>query len=164
LEGRDELLTVAEIAVGIAGFSGVVAAFTQQGSLTPADRLRFLAVFVTAFSAVLLAFLPIALSYSGVGSPGVWRWSSLIMLGWSLMGLAPYPHGVRRVRRELESRQLLPIALFAVPTALNLGAQLLNAGGWMWKPSLVPYLFGMLVYLYVAGLFFVLIVLFRPRI
>jgi hypothetical protein len=162
LEGRDELLTIAEIAIGIAGFSGVVVAFVQRGSLPQADRLRFLAVFATAFSALLLAFVPSVLSYSGVRDAVVWRLSSLIMVLWSVLGLAPYPRGVRMIRAELGTSTRLPIVLFGVPSAVSLGIQLLNAGGWIWKPSLVPYLFGMLVYLYVAGLFFVFLVLFRP--
>jgi hypothetical protein len=162
LEGKDELLTIAEIAVGIAGFSGVVVAFVQRGNLSQADRLRFLAVFATAFTALLLAFVPSALGYSGVDGRAVWRWSSLIMVVCSLLGLAPYPRGIRSIRQELGTRQLLPVALFGVPAAFNIVVQVLNAGAWIWNPSLVAYLFGMLVYLYTAGLFFVLLVLFRP--
>jgi hypothetical protein len=33
MEAREELLTIAEIAVGLAGFSGVVVAFLQRGGL-----------------------------------------------------------------------------------------------------------------------------------
>jgi len=163
LEGRDELLAIAEIAVGIAGFSGVVAAFTQRGGLSTADRLRFLAIFLSAFSALLLAFVPIALTYSGVSGAAIWRVSSVVMLVWSVVGLASYPQGARRIRQELGTTHSLPIVLFAIPTCLSLGVQIVNAGGWIWSPNPVAYLFGMLVYLYSAGLFFVLIVLFRPR-
>lgn len=163
MEGKDELLTIAEIAVGIAGFSGVIAVFMEHGNLSLADRLRFLAVFATAFSALLLSFVPIALQYLDLSAQAVWRSSSLIMAAWSVLGLVPYPRGLRRVREELGTSQLAPIALFGVPAAMNFGLQLLNASSWLWEPGVVPYLLGMLVYLYTAGLFFVLLVLFRPH-
>jgi hypothetical protein len=49
-----------------------------------------------------------------------------------------------------------------VPSGINLAIQLVNAGGWIWQPNFVPYLIGMLVYLYAIAFFFVIIVLFRP--
>ncbi len=42
MEASDELLTIAELAVGLAGFSGVVVAFTRQGELSLTDRYRFI--------------------------------------------------------------------------------------------------------------------------
>ena len=48
-EGREELLTVAELAIGIAGFAGVIAAFLQRGGLHPVDRGRFVTLLSAAF-------------------------------------------------------------------------------------------------------------------
>ncbi len=41
MEGSDELLTIAELAVGLAGIAGLVVAFTRHGRLLPTDRFRF---------------------------------------------------------------------------------------------------------------------------
>ena len=162
MDGRDELLTIAEIAVGLAGFSGVIAAFTRRGDLSAADRLRFVSLFVTAFAALVLAFVPIALAYGGFQAENLWRLSSLIMVFTSLTGIVFYPFGLRTVRKEIETHSVLTPLFLLVPALINLVVQLVNAGAWIWQPNFVPYLIGMLIYLYAAGLVFVFIVLFRP--
>jgi len=162
LDGHDELLTIAEIAVGLAGFSGVIAVFIERGGLPLADRLRFLALFVTAFTALILAFVPIALAYSGFKDQNIWQISSGTMVLVGFAALVPYPFGVRTVRREIKATSMIPHVLLLVPAGVHLAVQLANAGGWIWQPNFVPYLIGMLVYLYTAGLLFVIIVLFRP--
>lgn len=61
MEGADELLTIAELSIGIAGFSGVVAAFLQNGGLHPFDRSRFINLFSLSFSTLIPAFVPLLL-------------------------------------------------------------------------------------------------------
>jgi hypothetical protein len=162
LDGHDELLTIAEIAVGLAGLSGVIAVFIQRGGLSPADRLRFLALFGTAFAALVLAFVPIALAYSGFKNQDIWQISSVTMVFAGLVGLVPLPFGQRTIRKEFKTTTSLPTVFLLVPSGINLAIQLVNAGGWIWQPNFVPYLIGMLVYLYAIAFFFVIIVLFRP--
>ena len=81
MEASDELLTIAELAIGIAGFSGIIAAFLQGGGLHPFDRFRFVNLFITVFAALVLAFLPLLLD--GFISPEekLWRISSGAMIG-----------------------------------------------------------------------------------
>jgi hypothetical protein len=109
LDGHDELLTIAEIAVGLAGFSGVIAVFIQRGGLPLADRVRFLALFVTAFTALILAFLPIALAYSGFKDQDIWRISSGTMVLINLIGFVAFPFAVRTIQMEIKSTSLLPV-------------------------------------------------------
>ena len=40
MTASDELLTLAELAIGLAGFAGVVAAFAYRGELAAIDRMR----------------------------------------------------------------------------------------------------------------------------
>lgn len=162
MDGQNELLTIAEIAIGIAGFAGVISVFAQRGHLSPADRLRFLGVISTAFSALLLAFVPIALAYTDLQQEQLWQTSSIVMLLWTILGLAPVPLAVRTIRLELNESSWVPLGLFLIPTVANLFVQLANSGSWFWQPNFIPYLMGMLAYLYNAGLFFVFIVLLRP--
>jgi hypothetical protein len=161
LDGQDELLTIAEIAVGLAGFSGVVAAFIQRGGLSTADRLRFLALFITAFEALVLAFIPIALAYGGFQDESIWRLSSIVMMLAAIAGIVSIPFAIHRMRKEIAPSLLSPI-LVLVPALINFVVQLMNAGAWIWQPNFVPYLIGMLLCLFEAGLIFVFIVLFRP--
>lgn len=70
MELRDELMTVAELAVGIAGFSAVVVAFLHGGHLNENESTRFRALIVTAGCTVGLAFVPSLLENSRFsGSP-----------------------------------------------------------------------------------------------
>jgi hypothetical protein len=163
MEAREELLTIAEIAVGLAGFSGVVAAFLQRGGLPPADRLRFVGIFVTAFIAVVLAFVPIALEHGGLRDGSLWRLSSGAMVFCGVVGLASYPASLRRIRAGLELTSWLPPMLLLAPSIANIVLQAANAGAWLWQPNFLPYLIGMLVWLYAAGILFVTTVLYRPR-
>ena len=161
MDGHDELLTIAEIAVGLAGFSGVVAGFIQRGGLSAADRLRFTALFITVFAALVLAFIPIALAYGGFQDESIWRLSSIVMMLVAIAGIVSIPFGVHRVRKEI-APSLLPNILLLVPALINVVVQLMNVGAWIWQPNFVPYLIGMLLCLFEAGLIFVFIVLFRP--
>ena len=162
MDGHDELLTIAEIAVGLAGFSGVVAGFIQRGGLSAADRLRFIALFITAFAALVLAFIPIALAYAGFQDENLWRLSSVIMMLTGIAGIVSIPFGTHRIRKEIATTSLLPTILLLVPALINVVVQLMNAGAWIWQPNFVPYLIGMLLCLFETGLIFVFIVLFRP--
>ncbi|MFV1979011.1 MAG: hypothetical protein ACC649_06630, partial [Myxococcota bacterium] len=80
VEFREELLTVAELAVGIAGFSAVVAAFSRRDTYDYRDVVRFLILFTTAGVAIALAFVPSILSDLGLSGPRLWRTASLIMI------------------------------------------------------------------------------------
>jgi hypothetical protein len=160
LDGHDELLTIAEIAVGLAGFSGVVAGFIQRGGLSAADRLRFIALFITAFATLVLAFIPIALAYGGFQDESIWRLSSIVMMLTAIAGFVSIPFGMHSIRKEIAPS--LASILVLVPPLINVVVQLMNAGAWIWQPNFVPYLSGMIFFLYGAGLIFVYIVLFRP--
>ena len=47
---EDALFTIAEMAIGVAGFSAIVAAFTGHGPLTLTDRRRFVWLFTCSFA------------------------------------------------------------------------------------------------------------------
>ncbi len=66
MEASDELLTIAELAVGLAGFSGVVVVFRGQGGLRLVDRFRFLSVLSQALTVLVLAFVPFGFRHGGV--------------------------------------------------------------------------------------------------
>jgi hypothetical protein len=49
---------IAQIAVGLAGFSGVVAAFSRSREFRVEDRVRFLMLVGGTFVVILLSFVP----------------------------------------------------------------------------------------------------------
>ena len=163
MDPREELLTIAQIAGGLAGVSGIVAAFLQRGGLSQADRARFVALFATAFVALLLAFLPIACGYAGCGESAIWRISSGVMAFFSIAALMWYRRGVREVRMDgMDISAPLASVFLLFPMIGNLLLQCLNVIGWPWGENFLIYLVGMLTWLYLTGLIFVTLVLYRP--
>jgi hypothetical protein len=63
MDHEDILLTLAEVSVALAGFSGVVAVFGRRdpGTWSFADRFRFFALVHTSLSSLLLCILPFGL-------------------------------------------------------------------------------------------------------
>ena len=74
----------------------------------------------------------------------------------------PGAYILRQIVSAVAVESHIPTALLLIPSILNLFVQIGNVGGWFWEPNFVAYLFGLFAYLYVAGLIFVYVVLFRP--
>jgi hypothetical protein len=66
MEAADELLTISELAIALAGFSGVVAAFGHSNGIGRSQRFYFIALVIVALSTVILAFVPFLLHSGGV--------------------------------------------------------------------------------------------------
>ena len=162
MEAREELLTIAEISIGIAGFSGVIAAFLQRGGLHPLDRVRFAMIFAFSFTTLVLAYVPIVVSHLLDETSGIWVHSSAVMIVVWVASVAAALHFLFPELRRNPSKNETPRLLLVIPSILNLGVQILNVGGWLWSPGFVAYLFGLFVYLYASGLIFVFTIMFRP--
>ncbi len=69
------LLTLAEVSVAFAGFSGVVAVFGRRdpGSWAFSDRFRFFSLVHTSLASLLLCILPFGLLAFHVAEESVWR-------------------------------------------------------------------------------------------
>lgn len=164
IAGGEVLLTMAEVAVGLAGFSGVVAAFSRtREDFAPEDRVRFLMLVGGTFFVILLAFVPFLLDLGGMPEEETWRWSSgAWLLGF--MGCTPFLVAGRRVimrrGRPAPGWSVLLIAAASVSAAL---AQLGNALGWPYAPGPVPFLLGLMVGLVGSGSIFVYLVLIQPE-
>lgn len=91
MEAADELLTLAELAIGLAGFSGVVVAFAHQGELTPLDRWRFAGLLSLSMGAAVAAFVPSIFHHLGFSGAPLWRASSLTFLAFALPYCAIFP-------------------------------------------------------------------------
>jgi hypothetical protein len=163
MDARDELLTIAEISIGIAGFSGVIAAFLHRDVLHPVDRARFVMLFGLAFTTVGLAYVPIVVSRLFEEAVQIWTYSSAVLVAvWCATVTLGYLFLIPELRRDDANRTGYQGVLIAVPSVLNLAAQCLNVGGWLWDPGFLAYLFGLFVYLYASGLMFIFVIMYRP--
>ena len=163
MAGADALLTVAEMAIGLAGFSAVVAAFTTRGQLTPQDRSRFLWLFTTAFAAALLAFVPIVLSEASLEGAHLWRASSSIMVVIWVLTMGSWGVTELRERRDpsIALNSFAKGPLLVVPSIANVTLQAINVWGGAWEASAAIYILGTLCWLYAAALVFMSMVIER---
>lgn len=162
MTGGGALLTIAELAISLAGFSAVISAFTIHGKLTPVDRSKFLWLFATAFVAALLSFVPVVLDEAGLADARLWRMSSLVMVLVWFVSMGIWLVDVVRDRRVGTAASFADGPLLVVPALANLLLQVLNIWGGFWQPSPAAYTIGTLVWLYAASLAFLSIVLERP--
>jgi hypothetical protein len=164
MRGSDELLTLAELAIGLAGFSGVVAAFAYRGRLEALDRVRFIALFTSAIGSAVFAFVPLLFHHAGFDEASTWRASSLLFFLAAVAFTAVIGRPLRRT--ALTSGAAIPpwlIAWMFALAILNYALQLSNALGWPYPPSPLPFLAGLVICVYYAASFFAFLVLFRPN-
>ncbi len=98
MDPQDALTTVAEIAIAIAGFSGIAAVLGRRrvGEWAPADVFRLRLLLRISFAVVLFCFLPIVLSSASVAPKLTWAVSSGAWLAYFCTDLA---FGIRSARR-----------------------------------------------------------------
>ena len=146
------LSSVVEIAVGLGGFAGIIAAIRQRSVEDwPLDQRVLLQMLLVASAvAATLALLPAVLSDAGFSSPTMWRIASSLLLSW-ILGIGAY-----RVRqfRQIEVAPQFPrllgmlVGVVVILQCLNLAL----ATSW-------PYLVGVFVVL-VNGFSYFLLLLF----
>jgi hypothetical protein len=78
--------TIAEISIGLAGFSGLIVALRRNiGPLTEIQKYRLRVLFALAFGAMFLALLPDLLASFQVPDSRIWFDSSAALFGYSLL-------------------------------------------------------------------------------
>ena len=159
----DTLSTVAEIALGLAGFSGLLVVLGRQpGHFSLAEVARLAAMLVASLSALFLAIIPLVLHDFGLSGASLWRASSSIM-GVSILGSAALLARPVRQFRASESRAYSPYILWSVllGALAVLLVQTANILGLLGSPGAGPYSLGLLFFLAVGALQFVRILFVR---
>ncbi len=88
MEGAEILQLLAELAVGVLGFSGVVAVLGRRsaGEWSPVDRSRFFVMVWTTALVLVSSLIPFLLHHGGIAGPPLWGWCSAIAAAaWTLM-------------------------------------------------------------------------------
>ena len=161
MEASDELLTIAELAIGLAGFSGIAVVFRGREGLREVDRFRFIALFSTSISVLVLAFVPFGFYHAGQTGPELWKGSSAVLLvfwfstAWLL---------AVRFRPDFSAAdERLPIQLEVVIWGLgtlNLLLALANLIGWPMESGVLFYLVALISYLVIAAFLFAFLVIY----
>jgi hypothetical protein len=88
MELPGSLQTIAEIGIGLAGFSGLIIAFRKgSGPLTEVQKYRLQILLSLAFGAMFLSFLPELFFSFGADSNDVWLFSSVCLSLYSVVFL-----------------------------------------------------------------------------
>jgi hypothetical protein len=75
------LTSVLEVAIGIAGFSGIVAALGGRATkMNPEARLYLRVLLTASFICILTSFLPLLLESAGVSGSKVWTIPSMVWI------------------------------------------------------------------------------------
>jgi len=140
---EDRLFVLAEVAVGLAGFSSVVVAFRRRGSdgsWKPEDAFRFRLMLESGLFAGFFALLPSSIAGLGVSDARLWPALSLVLF---LYLAADLTHS------WIRTRGLPPAALHRVFVSLTVAGsfmamvvQVLNIADWLVARGPGPYVFG----------------------
>jgi hypothetical protein len=88
MEAEGILTALAEVAIAIAGFSGIVVALKRRGEpWSESDKTRFSVLLQISLSCVFWSFTPIVLYLVNTSAVSVWGWSTGIWLMFVLGGI-----------------------------------------------------------------------------
>ena len=152
MTGEGTLWVVAEIAIGFAGFTGVVAVFGKQ-SWGALNRYRFTALWATSLSTMLFALLPFLLFYGGLPEADVWRYcSGALALLMIIVNSVELPRSWKLGPQMPQTDKVVLTLLVAVLVAALAGL-VWNASSSV--PTLTPYFAALMYLLLVATTMFV---------
>lgn len=161
MEASDELLTIAELSIGLAGFSGAVVAFRRGNGLRVADRFYFIALVSTAATAGLATLVPFLVHHTGSVGVELWARSSVAMLAvWAVLicSLVTYGFWLGDIMGAHHLGRPASVIITTIAT-LIVPLQMANAIGWPVEAGPFAYILGLILWLSVATMLFVYIVL-----
>jgi hypothetical protein len=143
----EPLGTFAEFSIGIAGFAGIIAAFTSASEGAELRLFRFRNLLITAFAPGFLSILTICLVYSGVMQETAVKISSAVLLSylcaWAILVVRTMPAG--------STVRILTYFMWGISLA-NMGLQVLSLATSTYSVSF--YFFGLLLLLLQAAVVF----------
>lgn len=165
VEGADALLSLAEFAVALAGFMGVVMVFRRSDAeFHPADTHRIQVGLAATLGPAFLALLPAGLSLAGLDGPLLWRICSAIGALFVVGYLAFEARGRRRLPAAVRAL-FSPTVVRILHLLLGLAFALLVVNLWgLWlEPRPGLYFLALVLPVAFGALAFVRIVFIRPR-
>jgi hypothetical protein len=152
----DALILVAELALGISGFSGVVVALgTSLGNWPEVDRLRLAALLAAGVGALFLVLIALLLIMLGIDADRVWRISSILMSvhGIGVMfTIVPRAWAITRTTTGMKSPYSVAVFIPIVITlCINIIVQLMNATGILNGDPFGIFFAGLVILLLISG-------------
>jgi hypothetical protein len=106
------LEVIAQIALGLAGFAGVMIALAHpSGGFNPVERFRLRALIYASFGAMFLAIIPFAVFGGPWSEATSWRVLGVVMAAYTGAGLLDLPRRAFRLRRVDPEQFPLPLVV-----------------------------------------------------
>jgi hypothetical protein len=155
---------VAEVALGLAGFSGVLIVLSRTSDgLGSAERFRLRSLIYASVGTMFLALLPLALFGGRWAEATVWQILGGVMTAYTAAGLMLLPPASFRLRHDFPD--LFPLPLIFSQMAIHI-CSLLLAMSVLFRVTEHPlnaYVLGLILLLAHGAIAFVRTLFYRPR-
>ena len=152
MDAADQLLTLAEISIALAGFSGVIATFQfeKKAHLSRGHVISLSLIVIISLAAAFCSVLSLVLLNFGFGEPAVWTISSVINAVFWLSGVV---YTIRNMHMDTVPLPTRILFSFLIGLAILASiANFLNAFGIIFNrefgPFFATFLLGFFVVLY----------------
>ncbi len=154
MEAEGILTALAEVAIAITGFSGIVVALDRSDQpWSELEKTRLTMLLEVSISCVFFSFLPVLFYMAELSPPSIWFWSSGL---WLVHIFVVFVYRLRqfpRLRNRDEEPSVRLVYLFMLVTSgISIVAQVANVG-WLMSPW--PHLLAVLQGLLFSCIFFV---------
>jgi len=152
LEQGTIVSTIAEIAIALAGFTGVVAVLghRSQGTWSSAERLQLRVLVETSLTVLFASLVPGLLLTTSMSDAAVWRAANLVLAALHTANFAAF--GIRAQTAETTKSQRALIALGVATILAHILAALAVVP---WYSTI--FVFGLIQQLFIASLNFLLL-------
>ena len=157
------LLTFAQVAIGLAGFSAILVALSgKPHQWTPVDAFRIRNILAFTFQSVFLSLIPFVLAFFSLPESTVWQVSLLILAIATLGGALLVLSGVYRLSRA--ERAVLKAVVVSTVTALlcSMAAVELLAAFGIVRPASGVFFLGLVVLLGISTVLVARFLFARP--
>jgi hypothetical protein len=162
----EALLTLAQIALGFAGFTSIIVTFKRDPGApwSAIDAFRTARMLSASLAALFFALVPEALLAIGLSSETTWRIGSALVFVYFFASGRSISKGLRDLppSERIYLDRGLAVAV-GVIVLLNTLLQVANASGLWWSPDYWAYYLGILGLLAMSSFQFVRIVFVRPN-
>ena len=165
MTGEESLYNLAEIAIALAGFSGLVAVFRSErlGSWQARERFLFWLLLACALGCLFFALFPITLHLLGFADDAVWATSSALAASYyAVVAGAGWIAHLRMNRAGHPTTRPAAVYVFPPLSVLVIVILVLNAVGIVFDRSVGVYHAALLFGLVAASTFFVFLLIFPP--
>jgi hypothetical protein len=163
IDVANALLTVAQVAIGIAGFSAILVALSGKPHLwTPVDAFRIRNILAFSFQSVFLSLVPFVLALFSLREPAIWQVSLLILAMASLADVVLVLTGVYRLSPSERAVLKAVVVSTVVAILCFMAAVELFAAFGIVRPASAVFFLGLIVLLGVSTVLVARFLFARP--